>query len=146
MKDASPTRMDTVYTILTQSVAIADSLELDSLALVMDPPIYSKAQQIRWQNNSFKKRLVIRLGNFHTSMAYLSTVGKRFQDSSLGDILIEADMVAPGVIKGILSSHYYNKSLRANKMMYEALVDGTKHLPRGAQRQSGGHSGVQAHG
>ena len=24
--------------------------------------------------------------------------------------------------------------------------DGTKHLPRGAQRQSGGHSGVQAHG
>ena len=25
-------------------------------------------------------------------------------------------------------------------------MDGTKHLPRGAQRQSGGHSGVQAHG
>ena len=25
-------------------------------------------------------------------------------------------------------------------------IDGTKHLPRGAQRQSGGHSGVQAHG
>ena len=24
-------------------------------------------------------------------------------------------------------------------------TDGTKHLPRGAQRQSGGHSGVQAH-
>ena len=26
------------------------------------------------------------------------------------------------------------------------LTDGAKHLPRGAQRQSGGHSGVQAHG
>ena len=25
-------------------------------------------------------------------------------------------------------------------------TDGTKHLPRGAQHQSGGHSGVQAHG
>ena len=25
-------------------------------------------------------------------------------------------------------------------------TDGTKHLPRGAQRQSGGHSGVHAHG
>ena len=37
--DASPTRMDTVYTILTQSVAIADSLELDSLVLVMDQAI-----------------------------------------------------------------------------------------------------------
>ena len=57
MIDASPTRMDTVYTILTQSVAIADSLELDSLVLVMDQAIYSKAQQIRGQNDSFKERL-----------------------------------------------------------------------------------------
>ena len=47
--DASPTRMDTVYTILMQCVAIADSLEFDSLVLVMDQAIYSKAQQIRWQ-------------------------------------------------------------------------------------------------
>ena len=55
-------------------------------------------------------------------MAYLGTIGKRFQDSGLGDILIEADIVAPGSIKGILSGHHYNRSIRANKMMYEALV------------------------
>ena len=114
--------MDTVYTILTQSVAIADSLELDSLVLVMDQAIYSKAHQIRWQNESFKERLVIRLGDFHTAMAYLCTIGKRFQDSGLEDILIETDIVAPGSIKGILSGHHYNRSIRANKMMYEALV------------------------
>ena len=29
---------------------------------------------------------------------------------------------------------------------YRQQTDRTKHLPRGAQRQSGGHSGVQAHG
>ena len=29
---------------------------------------------------------------------------------------------------------------------YRQQTDGTKHLPRGAQHQSGGHSGVQAHG
>ena len=49
--DASPTRMDTVNTILEQSVAITDSLELDSLVLVMDQAIHSKSQQIRWQND-----------------------------------------------------------------------------------------------
>ena len=120
---ASPTRMDTVYTILTQSVAIADSLELDSLVLVMDQAIYSKAQQIRGQNDSFKKRLVIRLGDFHTAMTYLGTIGgNRFHDSGLEDILIEADIVAPGAIKGILSGHHYNRSIRTNKMMYEVLV------------------------
>ena len=30
--------------------------------------------------------------------------------------------------------------------MASATTDGTKHLPGGAQRQCGGHSGVQAHG
>ena len=33
---SSPTRVDTVYTILYQSVAIADNLELDSFVLVMN--------------------------------------------------------------------------------------------------------------
>ena len=32
------------------------------------------------------------------------------------------------------------------RQWYRKQTDGTKHLPRGAQRQSGGHSGVQAHG
>ena len=56
------------------------------------------------------------------AMAYLSTIGKRFQDSGFEDILIEADIVAPGSIKGILSGHHYNGSIRANKMMYEERV------------------------
>ena len=37
--DAIPTRIDTAYTILKQSVAIADSLEHDSLVIVMDQDI-----------------------------------------------------------------------------------------------------------
>ena len=95
MIDASPTRMDTVYTILKQSVAISDSFELDSLVLFLDQTIYSKAQQIRWENYSFEERLVIRLGDLHTSMAYLGTIGKRFQESGFDYILIEADIDAP---------------------------------------------------
>ena len=119
--DASPTKMDTVYTILKQSVDIADSLELDSLVLVMDQAIYAKAQHIRWQSDSFQERLVIRLGDFHTSMSYMGTIGKRFQGSGLDDVLFEAEIVAPGSISGVLSGHHYNRSIRAHKLMYEAL-------------------------
>ena len=32
------------------------------------------------------------------------------------------------------------------RQWYRQQTDGTKHLPRGAQRQSSGHSGVQDHG
>ncbi len=56
IKDASPTDMSTVFTILSQSVAIADSMELEQIAVGFDQAIYAKAQQIRWQNDTFKKR------------------------------------------------------------------------------------------
>ena len=75
MIDVNPTRMDTVYTILEESVAIADSLELDS----MNQAIYPNAQQIVWQNDSFKERFVFRVGDCITSMAHLDTIGNRFQ-------------------------------------------------------------------
>ena len=38
-------------------------------------------------------------------------------------------------------SRYYS-----GRQWHRQQTDGTKHLPRGAQRQSGGYSGVQAHG
>ena len=95
-------------------------LKLDSLVLVMDQAIYSKAQRIWWQNDSFNEILVIRVGDFHTSMAYPRTIGKRFQDSGFEDILIEADIVAQDYINGILIGHHCH-IIRVNKMIYEAL-------------------------
>ena len=119
--DASPTDLSTVYTILLHSVNIADSLHLESIVVVFDQAIYAKAQQIRWQNPVFKRRLVIRLGEFHTAMSFLSTIGKRFQDSGLEDILIESDIVAPGSMNGVMSGRHYNRSVRAHKLMFDAL-------------------------
>ena len=119
--DESPTKIDTVYTILKQSLDIAECLELKHMTLVMDQAIYSKAQQIRWQDNIFKSRLVVRLGEFHTLMAFMGTIGKCFQASGFEDILIKSGVVAPGSIGGIISGHHYNRSVRVHKLMFEAL-------------------------
>ncbi|XP_034096209.1 uncharacterized protein LOC117562482 [Gymnodraco acuticeps] len=119
--EASPTEMSTVNTILKRSVQIADQLELDHIVLVFDQAIYAKAQQIRWKDVEFTKRLVIRLGEFHTCMSYLSILGKRFGDAGLQDILIESEVVAPGSINGVLNGHHYNRSMRAHKLLYESL-------------------------
>ena len=119
--EASPTEMSTVNTILKRSVQIAEQLELDHIVLVFDQAIYAKAQQIRWKNDDFAKRLVIRLGEFHTCMSYLSVLGKRFGDAGLQDILIESEVVATGSINGVLNGHHYNRSMRAHKLLYESL-------------------------
>ena len=41
--------------------------------------------------------------------------------TGIEDILIEADIVVPGSLNGILSGHHYNIIIMANKMMYEAF-------------------------
>lgn len=119
--EASPTEMSTVNTILKRSVQIADQLELEHIVLVFDQAIYAKVQQIRWKDDDFIQRIVIRLGEFHTCMSYLSILGKRFGDAGLQDILIESKVVAPGSINGVISGHHYNRSMRAHKLLYESL-------------------------
>ena len=44
----------------------------------MDQAIYCRAQHIRWQDDVFQRGLVLRLGEFHTAMVFLGTIGKRY--------------------------------------------------------------------
>ncbi|XP_077968888.1 uncharacterized protein LOC144422864 [Styela clava] len=119
--DAPSTDISTINTVLEKSVAIADELDLHSVVVVFDQAIYAKAQKIRWSNPLFYKRLVLRLGEFHTCMSFLSVIGKRYESSGLSDILIESRVVAPGSINSIMHGRHYNRSIRAHKLVFEAL-------------------------
>jgi len=119
--DASPTEMSTVTTILTQSIDIANKLDLKDIVLVMDQAIYAKAQEIRWQNEEFERRIIIRLGEFHTVMMFLGVIGKRFRDAGLEDVMIESGIVASGSMNGVMNGHHYNRSMRSHKIVAEAL-------------------------
>jgi hypothetical protein len=58
-------------------------LQLRFAILVFDEAIYSKVQQIRWKNDVFYNRFVVRLGEFHVIMSFLSSVARIFQDGGL---------------------------------------------------------------
>lgn len=88
---------------------------------MFDQAIYTKAQQIRWKDKDLMQRTVIRLGEFHTSMSFLSVIGKRFKEAGLQDILIESNVVATGSINGVMTGHQYNRSIRAHKLLFETM-------------------------
>lgn len=119
--EASPTELSTVRHILDCAVKKADQMDCESVMVVFDQAIYSKAQQIRWDTPVLKERLVLRLGEFHTIMCFLSVIGKRFAMSGLEDILVESETVAAGSIRGVLNGHMYNRSIRSHKLLFEAL-------------------------
>ncbi|PIK39062.1 hypothetical protein BSL78_24089 [Apostichopus japonicus] len=119
--NAIPTEYDTLHTVLQKSLKIADKSSVNTVVVVMDEATYAKAQQIRWTSEVFRNRIVMRLGEFHVSMAYLACIGSRFGDAGLRDLLIESNIVAQGSINGVLNGHHYNRSVRTHKLAADAL-------------------------
>ena len=74
-------------TALQQSLKIADELSLEKIVLVFDEAIYAKMQQIRWKDEVLMNRFVVRLGEFHATMSFLSTIGACFRDAGLQVIM-----------------------------------------------------------
>ena len=121
--EAPATYISTINTILSRTIDLADRLELPKIVAVFDLAIYSKIQHIRWndRNENYYKRIIVRLGEFHTVMSFLSILGKRFGSGGLTDLWVEADVVAAGSINGALSGKHYNRAIRGHKVVYEAL-------------------------
>ena len=67
----SPTQLSTVYLLLQRSIAVADRLQQTSVVIVLDQAIYSKAQEIIWKHRAEFSRVVLQMGGFHTSLAFV---------------------------------------------------------------------------
>ena len=83
MINSPATDLATVNEMLKRSVSISQRLDVREIVLVFDEAIYAKAQMIRWKEDELTRRIVIRLGEFHTVMSYCSAIGKIFKDAGL---------------------------------------------------------------
>lgn len=117
--EASPTELPTVYTLLQRSLRMADQLNQHDVIIVFDQAIYAKALEVMWQNKEMFKRLVLRIGSFHTVCAFLAAIGKRFGDAGLADILVESGIVGSGSVNGVLEGKHYNRALRTHKVLFD---------------------------
>ena len=56
--------------------------------------VYGKTADIMWKYTSTFQGLVLRIGDFHTVMNFLSIIGKHFQDAGLRNITVDSGLVA----------------------------------------------------
>jgi hypothetical protein len=85
--NASPTEYSTIKEILQRSKSIAEKLKLKYAVLVFDEAVYSKIQHVRWREREYYDKFVVRLGEFHTIMSFLSALSKIFEDGGLKVLL-----------------------------------------------------------
>ncbi|XP_065658266.1 uncharacterized protein LOC136082771 [Hydra vulgaris] len=67
---------------LSESVDIINKLNLKYGVIVCDEAVYSKIQMVRWKEPEFSNRFVVRLGEFHTMMSFMTAIAKRFDGFS----------------------------------------------------------------
>ena len=81
-----------------------------------------KALPIIWRWPEEFANHVVMIGPFHTSMNYIGMLtGHKMRGSGYAEILLEAQLVTSGSLKGVLSGKAYAKSLFCLKTMCEAM-------------------------
>eukprot|EP00745_Piridium_sociabile_P026705 TRINITY_DN42673_c0_g1_i18.p1 TRINITY_DN42673_c0_g1~~TRINITY_DN42673_c0_g1_i18.p1 ORF type:complete len:760 (+),score=189.88 TRINITY_DN42673_c0_g1_i18:236-2515(+) len=65
--------------------------------------------------------VIIRLGVFHLTCAFMSALGKSLRCSGFEDIIIESGICASGSINQVISGKNYNRALRVHKRVLEAM-------------------------
>ena len=114
--------MPTVYEALVQSKKIMDTLNLSNIVVVFDQALYEKAIEILWKHGDAFKKIILRMGGFNLICTLLAIIGVRFKDAGLVDLCIESDVFAEGSVNGVLEGKKYNRAIRFQKLLYEALL------------------------
>ena len=98
--DAPATQVNTIFEILNNANSIENSLNLNSMVVVMDQAIYAKAIEISWKHQDLFRDLVLRLRIFHTIGVLLAVTDQRSGAAGLRDTVIESKATADGSVGG----------------------------------------------
>ena len=91
--------------------------------VTFDQPLYLITVEILEHHKSELKSLFIRIGGFHTAMAFMGAIGTIIADSGLEDIW--DTVYAPNTAEHMQTGHDYARALRAHILSSAAI---TKHI------------------
>ena len=79
-----------------------------------------KALPLIWNDPDKYKNHIVMVGTFHLVCAYFKMVGKKMAGSVLSDLL-EAGLIGPGSVHGVLSGKHYERAMHCHKILLESL-------------------------
>ena len=100
---------------------MAAKLGQDSVPVMLDQAIYSKAKEIIWKHRAEFSRVALLLGGFHTTMVFLANICQQFADAGLQHVIIDSGIVGSSAITSVLPGKHYNRGIRTHQVVMEAL-------------------------
>ena len=101
---------------MTCLLNIIEEKNIPFVLLNRDQPVYTLIVQLRNENKEKFNKIIPILGPFHTQVAFITAIAKRFEGSGLSDIFVSASIIANKSV-----DHGLGNIVRALQLTYEAL-------------------------
>ena len=115
------TDSSTVQHILRISQEASKQVSQTYTIVTFDLAVAKKAYAIVWQNQHEFRNVIVRMGAFHLTSAYMNALGKSLKGSGFEEILIESGVCASGSIDQVMNGKHFNRAIRVHKVVLEAL-------------------------
>ena len=116
-----PPHKSVTHEIMTYLLNIAEEKNIPFLLLTGDQPVYTLIVQLRNENKEKFNKIIPILGPFHTQVAFITAIAKRFEGSSLSDIFVSASIIADKSVDQAMRGKRFKRIVRALQLTYEAL-------------------------
>ena len=116
--------MSTIAEIVKQVRLNGEHISVTEVDLVADHAIYSKLLEVLTLTNDIiaKSMINLRIGDFHTACVFLAVIGKRFEESGLSDLIVEARILGPTTVYRALCGKHYNNGVLAFGLVFDAFM------------------------
>lgn len=111
----------TLHCVLLRCISLADKLGKKHIVLTADQAVYCKLVEVRWASQTFRNRIVLRMGGLHIALNFMKVIGKQMAGSGLGDLWVASGLLAEGSVTKVLDGKAYGKGIRAHKLTLQAF-------------------------
>ena len=109
-----------LYTIFRRAIHVNDLLGNDYAMVIIDQALFCRAMELKWSVPEFR-RIIFRLGGFHTDTTYQSTIGDHMEENGLKEMWMQAKVIGPIKADKVLRGKSYKTAMRLHKLTYQAL-------------------------
>jgi len=124
--DRSPTNNDVVAETLSITQKCAQECGQPYGVVTYDLDVGNRAIKIQVTERPRFDNIFIMFGAFHLQMCLFKAIGKVIKESGMADMLVEAEVLAPGSLNGIIECKNFNRCKRLHPML--ALAFETLHF------------------
>ena len=106
---------------MTRLLNIIEEKNIPFFLLTGDQPVYTLIVQLRNENKKKFNKIIPILGPFHTQVAFITAIAKRFEGSGLSDIFVSASIITDKSVDQAIRTKHFRRIVTALQLTYEAL-------------------------